>query len=210
MPPDRVVLARRSSDPQMADIVWSVRLSHLTHKSTMQQKKKQFGKHILTLIHHSLIIDTMTSILALTLLFTLFVTAQSFTFAPFRSDTNRGSFSLALREKPKQMAPEEKTLALEKATKAMTAFTNKYLKNTGTTLCSDKVNYGHFHFYSIRCIVLLRGVLTRHSHSHHVQSVAAVVVKGLAEHKVSLGSPLCPCRFYEGTLHIQTTRRTSI
>jgi len=25
----------------------------------------------------------------------------------------------------------------------------------------------------------------------------AVVIKGLAGHKVNLGSPLCPCRFYE-------------
>jgi ferredoxin-thioredoxin reductase catalytic subunit len=57
-------------------------------------------------------------------------------------------------------------VALEKATKAMTAFTNKYLANTGTTLCADK-------------------------------SVAAVVIKGLAEHKVALGTPLCPCRFYD-------------
>ena len=29
------------------------------------------------------------------------------------------------------------------------------------------------------------------------KSIAAVVIKGLAEHKVSLGTPLCPCRFYE-------------
>ena len=27
--------------------------------------------------------------------------------------------------------------------------------------------------------------------------VAAVVIQGLAEHKVELGAPLCPCRFYE-------------
>jgi ferredoxin-thioredoxin reductase catalytic chain len=57
-------------------------------------------------------------------------------------------------------------VALQKATKAMTAFTNKYLKNTNTRICQDP-------------------------------SVAAVVIKGLAEHKVALGSPLCPCRFYE-------------
>ncbi|KAG7358790.1 ferredoxin-sulfite reductase [Nitzschia inconspicua] len=60
----------------------------------------------------------------------------------------------------------EHDVALEKATKAMTAFTNKYLKNTDTKICQDP-------------------------------SVAAVVIKGLAEHKVALGSPLCPCRFYE-------------
>jgi ferredoxin-thioredoxin reductase catalytic chain len=62
--------------------------------------------------------------------------------------------------------PEEQAIALQKATKAMTAFTNKYLENTNTKLCSDK-------------------------------SVAAVVIKGLAEHKVALGAPLCPCRFYD-------------
>mmetsp|Transcript_46172 Transcript_46172/g.104298 ORF Transcript_46172/g.104298 Transcript_46172/m.104298 type:complete len:161 (+) Transcript_46172:91-573(+) len=28
-------------------------------------------------------------------------------------------------------------------------------------------------------------------------SVAAVVIKGLAEHKATLGAPLCPCRYYE-------------
>ena len=64
------------------------------------------------------------------------------------------------------MTPEEHDLAMEKATKAMTAFANKYLENTKTKLCTDK-------------------------------SVAAVVIKGLAEHKVNLGAPLCPCRFYD-------------
>ena len=28
-------------------------------------------------------------------------------------------------------------------------------------------------------------------------TIPAVVIKGLAEHKVSLGAPLCPCRFYD-------------
>jgi ferredoxin-thioredoxin reductase catalytic chain len=60
----------------------------------------------------------------------------------------------------------EHAVAVQKATKAMTAFTNKYLKNTDTKICQDP-------------------------------SVAAVVIKGLAEHKVTLGAPLCPCRFYE-------------
>eukprot|EP00554_Chaetoceros_debilis_P005430 CAMPEP_0194073002 /NCGR_PEP_ID=MMETSP0149-20130528/578_1 /TAXON_ID=122233 /ORGANISM="Chaetoceros debilis, Strain MM31A-1" /LENGTH=119 /DNA_ID=CAMNT_0038752957 /DNA_START=307 /DNA_END=666 /DNA_ORIENTATION=- len=64
------------------------------------------------------------------------------------------------------MTEDEREAALEKATKAMTAFSNKYLANTGTTLCQDK-------------------------------SIPAVVIKGLAEHKVSLGTPLCPCRYYE-------------
>jgi len=63
-------------------------------------------------------------------------------------------------------AGQQREIALEKATKAMTAFTNKYLDNTCTKLCSDK-------------------------------SIPAVVIKGLAEHKVSLGAPLCPCRFYD-------------
>lgn len=64
------------------------------------------------------------------------------------------------------LTPEEREVKVQKATKAMTAFTNTYLKNTGTTLCEQK-------------------------------SIAAVVIKGLAEHKVDLGAPLCPCRFYE-------------
>eukprot|EP00550_Attheya_septentrionalis_P011757 CAMPEP_0198303882 /NCGR_PEP_ID=MMETSP1449-20131203/57114_1 /TAXON_ID=420275 /ORGANISM="Attheya septentrionalis, Strain CCMP2084" /LENGTH=177 /DNA_ID=CAMNT_0044006389 /DNA_START=739 /DNA_END=1272 /DNA_ORIENTATION=- len=29
------------------------------------------------------------------------------------------------------------------------------------------------------------------------KSIAAVVIKGLAEHKVTLGAPLCPCRYYD-------------
>jgi ferredoxin-thioredoxin reductase catalytic subunit len=66
----------------------------------------------------------------------------------------------------KEMTPEEEEIAVEKATKAMTAFTNKYLQISDTKLCADK-------------------------------SVPAVVIKGLAEHKVTLGAPLCPCRFYD-------------
>lgn len=65
-----------------------------------------------------------------------------------------------------ELSAEDKAVAMEKATKAMTAFTNKYLQNTGTKLCADK-------------------------------SVPAVVIKGLAEHKLTLGAPLCPCRFYD-------------
>lgn len=62
--------------------------------------------------------------------------------------------------------PADRQLKLEKATKAMTMFSNSYAKNTGTTYCSDA-------------------------------SIPAVVIKGLAEHKVELGAPLCPCRHYE-------------
>jgi len=54
----------------------------------------------------------------------------------------------------------------DKELKAMTAFTNRYAKVSGTYLCSEP-------------------------------SVAAVVIKGLAEHKETLGAPLCPCRYYE-------------
>lgn len=61
---------------------------------------------------------------------------------------------------------DDDSIALEKATKAMTAFTNKYLSVSKTKLCADK-------------------------------SVPAVVIQGLAEHKVAFGTPLCPCRFYE-------------
>lgn len=60
----------------------------------------------------------------------------------------------------------DNSVAIDKATKAMTAFTNKYLELSCTKLCSDK-------------------------------SIPAVVIKGLAEHKVTLGAPLCPCRFYD-------------
>jgi ferredoxin-thioredoxin reductase catalytic chain len=74
--------------------------------------------------------------------------------------------SLVAVQAVKELTAEERAIALEKATKAMTAFTNKYLENTCTKLCVDK-------------------------------SVPAVVIKGLAEHKVNLGAPLCPCRFYD-------------
>lgn len=68
--------------------------------------------------------------------------------------------------KDADMTDEEREIAMEKALKAMTAFSNKYIENTGTYYCTDK-------------------------------SIPAVVIKGLAEHKVKLGTPLCPCRFYE-------------
>lgn len=71
-----------------------------------------------------------------------------------------------LHLKDENMTPEERQIAIEKATKAMTAFSNTYIKNSNTKYCSDL-------------------------------SIPAVVIKGLAEHKVTLGAPLCPCRFYE-------------
>lgn len=86
-------------------------------------------------------------------------------FAP-GPPVQRRTFLATRQALNENMTAEEEAIALEKATKGMTAFTNKYLKNTGTRLCSDK-------------------------------SVPAVVIKGLAEHKVSLGAPLCPCRFYD-------------
>lgn len=84
-------------------------------------------------------------------------------FLPQSVRTTRPDIAISAK---KELTKEEYDVAMEKATKAMTAFTNKYLENTGTTLCSDK-------------------------------SVPAVVIKGLAEHKVNLGAPLCPCRFYD-------------
>ena len=91
-----------------------------------------------------------------------FVTSSSTWSCPQRQDVNtRTSLSVKV-----ELTPEEHAIAMEKATKAMTAFTNKYLEISVTKLCSDK-------------------------------SVAAVVIKGLAEHKVTLGAPLCPCRFYD-------------
>ena len=71
-----------------------------------------------------------------------------------------------LTAKDDNMSDEEREVAMEKALKAMTAFSNKYVQNTNTYYCEDK-------------------------------SIPAVVIKGLAEHKVTLGTPLCPCRFYE-------------
>jgi ferredoxin-thioredoxin reductase catalytic chain len=93
--------------------------------------------------------------------------SSGFAFVPsLSSSSSRTRFGVALNDKSAGMTEEERAIALEKATKAMTAFTNKYLENTSTTLCSDK-------------------------------SVPAVVIKGLAEHKITLGAPLCPCRFYD-------------
>jgi ferredoxin-thioredoxin reductase catalytic chain len=89
--------------------------------------------------------------------------SETLAFVP---STPRSVSPVSLKNKADEMSEEELNVAMEKATKSMTAFTNKYLQNTGTTLCSDK-------------------------------SVPAVVIKGLAEHKVTLGAPLCPCRFYE-------------
>jgi ferredoxin-thioredoxin reductase catalytic subunit len=82
------------------------------------------------------------------------------------SNVQRRCSRLPRSVKVEDMSPEEHAIAMEKATKAMTAFTNKYLALSSTKLCADK-------------------------------SVPAVVIKGLAEHKVTLGAPLCPCRFYD-------------
>lgn len=100
-----------------------------------------------------------------TIIATLSAIATTMAFSPslFASGNRKSMRTLS---KPEGMTQEEYDVAMEKATKAMTAFTNKYLQNTCTTLCVDK-------------------------------SVPAVVIKGLAEHKVSLGAPLCPCRFYD-------------
>ena len=93
--------------------------------------------------------------------------SSSFAFLPSsRSSLAPSSAVTVLNNKAADMSEEDYEAAMTKATKAMTAFSNKYLQNTETTLCSDK-------------------------------AIPAVVIKGLAEHKVTLGSPLCPCRFYE-------------
>lgn len=93
---------------------------------------------------------------------------ESEAFAPSSASQSRSFLTITtpLAVVAKEMSAEEKSIAMEKATKAMTAFTNKYLELSCTKLCSDK-------------------------------SVPAVVIKGLAEHKVTLGAPLCPCRFYD-------------
>ena len=100
------------------------------------------------------------------------VTTRAFTATPPTRDAaitggrwGESKFGL-FASKDANMTEEEREAAMEKAMKAMTAFSNKYIENTGTYYCSDK-------------------------------SIPAVVIKGLAEHKVTLGAPLCPCRFYE-------------
>lgn len=80
--------------------------------------------------------------------------------------TTDDSLTKCYQSKDADMTDTEREEAMEKALKAMTAFSNKYTVNTNTKYCSDK-------------------------------SIPAVVIKGLAEHKVTLGTPLCPCRFYE-------------
>ena len=87
-------------------------------------------------------------------------------FAPSMNKVQASFKPQPLHLKDENMTPEEREIAVEKATKAMTAFSNTYIKNTGTKYCQD-------------------------------MSIPAVVIKGLAEHKVTLGAPLCPCRYYE-------------
>jgi ferredoxin-thioredoxin reductase catalytic chain len=107
----------------------------------------------------------MTTLLLLSCL-VLLQSVDSFVIGSRMVATSRRSVSPWKMARDDDMTPEEREVAVEKATKAMTAFTNKYLENTGTKLCSDF-------------------------------AIPAVVIKGLAEHKVTLGAPLCPCRFYD-------------
>lgn len=101
-----------------------------------------------------------------------FTSSSSWPAPPSRSTCTHNDSPVHLRRLPgldlksDGLTAEEREIKIEKATKAMTAFTNSYLRNTDTKLCDQK-------------------------------SIPAVVIKGLAEHKVDLGAPLCPCRFYE-------------
>lgn len=112
----------------------------------------------------------MNRVLPFLSLVSLATTVASFSLLPARNAMTESSVQrrrlITCFEGSEGMSVEDKQVAMDKATKAMTAFTNKYLQNTGTTLCADK-------------------------------SVAAVVIRGLAEHKVTLGAPLCPCRYYQ-------------
>ena len=94
------------------------------------------------------------------------ITPYGFVIMPTRTSMEKILCTQTLHAKDANMSDEEREAAMEKALKAMTAFSNKYLENTNTYYCEDP-------------------------------SVPAVVIKGLAEHKVTLGTPLCPCRFYE-------------
>ena len=84
-----------------------------------------------------------------------------------------------------------------KALKAMTGFANSYCKNTGTTYCEDlsipAVSY------SLGASAAARPTRTRGPALGPTAPRAPlqVVLKGLAEHKATLGAPLCPCRHYE-------------
>lgn len=82
------------------------------------------------------------------------------------SSSSRTSSEVTMTKDDGLTEEEQRQTKVDKALKAMTAFSNKYIEKTETKYCTDK-------------------------------SVAAVVIKGLAEHKVTLGAPLCPCRFYD-------------
>lgn len=118
--------------------------------------------------------ENTTTMFRLTSIFLVLLAAASahaFALVPVQSGLTRTLFKAVenatpLYAKDANMSAEEREAAMEKALKAMTAFSNKYVQNTNTYYCEDK-------------------------------SVPAVVIKGLAEHKVTLGTPLCPCRFYE-------------
>ncbi len=100
------------------------------------------------------------------ILFVIALSVKTYAFAPQRTQHITQLCRPLTAAKDANMTEEEREAAMEKALKAMTAFSNKYVQNTNTYYCEDK-------------------------------SVPAVVIKGLAEHKVTLGTPLCPCRFYE-------------
>lgn len=94
-------------------------------------------------------------LLALTLMVGLATMASScfaFTASSSRSVSKCRHRLSHLHLKSDGLTPEEREVKVGKAMKAMTAFTNTYLKKTETTLCQEK-------------------------------SIAAVVIKGLAEHK---------------------------
>ena len=97
--------------------------------------------------------------------YTTRTTTPSSSHTKTNTNTNTNALTI-LNLKDENMTEEERASALEKATAAMTKFSNRYIQNTDTKYCSDK-------------------------------AIPAVVIKGLAEHKVTLGAPLCPCRYYE-------------
>ncbi|CAB9516001.1 thioredoxin reductase catalytic chain, chloroplastic [Seminavis robusta] len=108
----------------------------------------------------------MKRFLVLSLMVLMFEIRSSSAFLMPAGAKTTGQQLLAQNGAKNDMPKEEYDAKVAKAAKAMTAFTNKYLANTGTKLCSDK-------------------------------AVPAVVIQGLAEHKVEFGAPLCPCRFYD-------------
>ena len=129
---------------------------------TARQRECRRSQRSIWSLQHGLLVALILAVVAVGSLCEGFVTGSN--RSPGRRLSESQTTKICL--KSDGLTPEERDAKIQKATKAMTAFTNTYLKKSETFLCDQK-------------------------------SIPAVVIKGLAEHKVDLGAPLCPCRFYE-------------